>query len=54
MSSPSDAPLRVKHSEDPQVKEMVADPAGYFARSREEAKREARTYVAKRVRLRTA
>lgn len=34
---------------DRQVEQMVSDPAGYFARSRQEAKREARGYVAKRL-----
>ncbi|SHG67811.1 hypothetical protein SAMN05443575_2529 [Jatrophihabitans endophyticus] len=35
---------------DRQVDDMVADPATYFIRSRQEAKREARRYVAQRLR----
>jgi hypothetical protein len=50
MAERNTTPVRVKHSEDPQVREMVADPAGYFARAREEARREARTYVDERLR----
>lgn len=35
------------------MRQMVADPAGYFARARQEAKSEARRYVSKRLRART-
>lgn len=45
----------VQPAVDDQVEQMVADPASYFARSRQEARAEARRYVASHEgRLRTA
>ena len=39
---------------DDRIEQMVSDPASYFTRSRREAEREAKRYVARRIRARLA
>lgn len=41
---------RVEPADDQQVAEMIDDPATYFSKVRNDAREEARTYVAERVR----
>ena len=45
MTNSPAAARRVKTSSDPKVEAMVADPAEYFRRARDAARREARRYV---------
>ena len=49
MAPRTDATSTPQADSDQQVRQMVADPAAYFARSRAEARKEAHRYVAARV-----